>query len=198
MRSHPLSDRAPRLASRERNKKKESAENQDGEDDESDEAEAPTTANPAQLKKEFFAGTLDLLDDANFKKIKGVLLREKVKGALKLVEDAKQKQSDYREFKQRCDASRYKLYPRVCQGQSPLRGLGKGLKVQPTAEEKIKFEKFRVEAPMQPPSRTIADGFHKRAQSTAGGGGGPIAINDTSKNAFSGAAGELIKKKMNL
>jgi len=197
VRSHPLSDRTPRLASRERKKKKESADDQDGDDDAADQAEAPTTVNPAQLKKEFFAGTLDLLDDANFKKIKAVLLREKVKGALKLVDEAKQKQSDYREFKQRCDASRYKLYPRVCQGQSPLKGLSKSLKVQPTAEEKIKFEKFRMEAPMQPPSQTIADGFHKRAQSTAGGDGDPFATND-GKSAFGGAAGELVQKKMSL
>lgn len=125
------------------------------------------------------------------------MLREKVKGALKLVDDAKQKQSDYREFKQRCDASRYKLYPRVCQGQSPLRGLSKSLKVQQTTEEKIKFEKFRMEAPIQPPSRTIADGFHKRAESTAGGDGDAFAAND-GKSAFSGVAGEVGKKKMNL
>lgn len=117
---HPLKNRTPRVVQKDRKKSQEAEE-----EDSLDQPEAPETRNwnPAQLKKDFYAGNLDLLDMENYRMIRTLLVRDKVRNAESMLQEAKKKQIQHKEFQKRVDDSRYKLYPRVFKGVSPLRSL---------------------------------------------------------------------------
>lgn len=100
--------------------------------------------NPAQLKKDFYAGTLDLLDPENYRQIRSYLVRDKVKDAEKLVDAARRKQMEARELKKRVEDSRYKLYPRVFKGVSPLRSLNAKSVPKSRAGDRGAFDTVRV------------------------------------------------------
>ena len=91
--------------------------------------------------------------------IKTFLKRDQVKDFEQLVDAARKKQIEKKEFKKRVEDSRYKLYPRVFKGVSPLRSLNAKSVPKSRASNRGAFDTVRVQAP----SLTITQGFHKRA-----------------------------------
>lgn len=98
---HPLKNRTPNVLNKDRKEKKEENEEDSGEDSprkELQEMIESKNLNPTQLKKDFYAGKLDLLDSENLQNIVAILWRDKVPNFQSLVQTTKEQQIKKREY----------------------------------------------------------------------------------------------------
>ena len=73
---HPLKNRTPNVLNKDKKDKNEQSDDDSGEDSprkELQEMIESKNLNPAQLKKDFYAGKLDLLDSENLENIEAIL-----------------------------------------------------------------------------------------------------------------------------
>ena len=78
---HPLKNRTPNVLAKDRKDKNDAEEEDEGEDSPQAQLQhliESKNLNPAQLKKDFYAGTLNLLDPENCENIQVILRRDRV------------------------------------------------------------------------------------------------------------------------